>query len=129
MPQLMPAIFFGHGNPMNAVLTNGYTEAWRCIGAQTCKPKAILAISAHWYVPGTGVTISTSPRTIHDFGGFPPELFRVRYPASGDPQLARRVQQLLAPLPVTLDKNWGSITGLGRCSCMPIRRPMFRSCN
>ena len=73
MPELMPAIFFGHGNPMNAVMTNGYTEAWRRIGGQTRKPKAILSISAHWYVPGTGVTISTSPRTIHDFGGFPPE--------------------------------------------------------
>jgi 4,5-DOPA dioxygenase extradiol len=107
MPELMPAIFFGHGNPMNAVLTNDYTEAWRVIGEQTRKPNAILSISAHWYVPGTGVTISTSPRTIHDFGGFPPELFRVQYPAPGDPQLARRVQQLLAPLPVTLDNTWG----------------------
>ena len=103
----MPSIFFGHGNPMNAIMTNGYTEGWRRIGAHTRKPKAILSISAHWYVPRTGVTISTSPRTIHDFGGFPPELFRVQYPAPGDPQLARRVQQLLAPLPVTLDNSWG----------------------
>jgi len=92
---------------MNALMTNRYTEAWRSIGEQTRKPEAILSISAHWYVPGTGVTISTSPRTIHDFGGFPPELFRVQYPAPGDPQLARRVQQLLAPLPVTLDNTWG----------------------
>jgi len=107
MSKPMPAIFFGHGNPMNAILRNGYTEAWRAIGAQTTKPKAILAISAHWYVPGTGVTISAAPRTIHDFGGFPGELFRVQYPAPGDPQLARRVQQLLAPLPVSLDETWG----------------------
>src|SRR4051794_15115643 len=107
MPKLMPAIFFGHGNPMNAVMTNGYTTGWREIGAQTRRPKAILSISAHWYVPGTGVTISTSPRTIHDFGGFPAELFQVQYPAPGHPQLARRVQELLTPLPVTLDNNCG----------------------
>src|SRR5213596_1854517 len=103
----LPAIFFGHGNPMNALFDNAYTQAWRQIGEKLARPRAIVAISAHWYVPGTGVTISTSPRTIHDFGGFPPELFRVQYPAPGDPQLARRVQQLLAPLPVTLDNSWG----------------------
>jgi 4,5-DOPA dioxygenase extradiol len=107
MPDLLPAIFFGHGNPMNALMHNGYTEGWRRIGEETAKPKAILSISAHWFVPGTGVTVSTSPKTIHDFGGFPPELYRVQYPAPGDPDLARRVQQLLAPLPVTLDKSWG----------------------
>ena len=107
MLELMPAIFFGHGNPMNALLINGYTEGWRRIGAHTRKPKAILAISAHWYVPGIGVTVSDMPRTIHDFGGFPPELFRVQYPAPGDPQLARRVQQLLAPMPVTFDNTMG----------------------
>ena len=107
MTELMPAIFLGHGNPMNALLKNSYTERWRRIGAEIPKPKTILAISAHWYVPETGVTISTAPRTIHDFGGFPPELFRVQYPAPGDPQLARRVQQLLAPLPVALDNRWG----------------------
>jgi 4,5-DOPA dioxygenase extradiol len=107
MPELMLAIFFGHGNPMNAILTNGYTEGWRRIGAHMRKPKAILAISAHWYVPGTGVTVSNAPRTIHDFGGFPPELFRVQYPAPGDLELARRVQKLLAPLTVTLDDTWG----------------------
>ncbi|BCG48165.1 Extradiol ring-cleavage dioxygenase class III protein subunit B [Citrifermentans bremense] len=107
MPELMPAIFLGHGNPMNAISTNSYTESWRRIGAQITKPKAILAISAHWYVPETSVTISSMPKTIHDFGGFPPELYRVQYPAPGDPQLARRVQQLLAPLPVNLDDSWG----------------------
>jgi 4,5-DOPA dioxygenase extradiol len=107
MPELMPAIFFGHGNPMNAILTNGYTEGWRHIGAHMRRPKAILAISAHWYMPGTGVTVSNAPRTIHDFGGFPPELFRVQYPAPGDLELARRVQKLLAPLTVTLDDTWG----------------------
>ena len=107
MPRLMPAIFFGHGNPMNAVLENDYTEAWRLIGKQTPRPRAILSISAHWFVPETGVTVTTAPRTIHDFGGFPRELYQVQYPAPGDPDLARRVQQMLAPVPVTLDNSWG----------------------
>ncbi len=107
MGAILPAIFFGHGNPLNALLTNPYTEGWRSIGEHTVRPKAILAISAHWFVPGTGVTISTAPRTIHDFGGFPRELYQVRYPAPGDPDLARRVQTLLAPTPVTLDESWG----------------------
>ena len=107
MTDTLPAIFFGHGNPMNAVTTNGYTEAWRRIGQETPRPKAILSISAHWYVPETGVTISTAPRTIHDFGGFPPDLYQVQYPAPGNPGLARRVQQLLAPLEVALDTSWG----------------------
>jgi len=92
---------------MNAVLNNRYTEGWRLIGEQTPKPKGILSISAHWFVPETGVTISTAPRTIHDFGGFPQELYQVQYPAPGDPELARRVQQMLAPLPVKLDNSWG----------------------
>lgn len=104
---LLPAFFFGHGNPMNAVAHNDFTEAWRRIGVETPKPKAILSISAHWYVPETGVTISTAPRTLHDFGGFPQELYQVEYPAPGDPMLARRVQQLLAPLDVNLDNSWG----------------------
>jgi 4,5-DOPA dioxygenase extradiol len=107
MTSVIPAIFFGHGNPMNAVAHNGYTEAWWRIGEETTKPKAILSISAHWYVPETGVTVSTAPRTIHDFGGFPPELYQVQYPAPGNPALARRVQQLLAPLDVKLDNSWG----------------------
>ncbi len=107
MATVMPAIFFGHGNPMNAVTSNGYTEAWRRIGEQTPRPKAVLSISAHWYVPGTGVTIATAPRTIHDFGGFPDALYQVQYPAPGDPALAGRVQDLLAPLEVTRDTDWG----------------------
>jgi len=103
----LPAIFFGHGNPMNALLANRYTEAWREIGTKLPRPKAILSISAHWFVPETGVTVATAPRTIHDFGGFPRELYAVQYPAPGDPELARRVQKLLAPLPVRLDESWG----------------------
>lgn len=107
MAEILPAIFFGHGNPMNALMNNTYTEAWRGLGRRIPQPNAILSISAHWYVPETGVTVTTTPKTIHDFGGFPPELYQVRYPAPGDPKLARRVQQLLAPLPVALDDKWG----------------------
>lgn len=70
-------------------------------------PQAILSISAHWFVPATGVTVTTTPRTIHDFGGFPPELYEVQYPAPGDPFLAQRVKEMLAPLPVRLDTSWG----------------------
>jgi 4,5-DOPA dioxygenase extradiol len=103
----MPALFLGHGNPMNAVTSNGYTEAWRRIGELIPRPRAILSISAHWYVPATGVTINPAPRTIHDFGGFPPELYQVQYAAAGDPELARRVQQMLAPIPVLPDDSWG----------------------
>jgi 4,5-DOPA dioxygenase extradiol len=107
MPETMPAVFLGHGNPMNALADNEYTRGWRRLGSAWPRPRAILAISAHWFVPGTGVTIATAPRTIHDFGGFPRELYEVQYPAPGDPDLARRVQRMLAPLPVALDPSWG----------------------
>lgn len=107
MASMLPAIFFGHGNPVNALAHNGYTEAWRRIGQETPRPKAILSISAHWFVPETGVTISTAPKTLHDFGGFPAELYQVQYPAPGDVALAHRVQKLLSPLDVTLDHAWG----------------------
>ena len=103
----LPAVFFGHGNPMNALLDNAYTRAWASVGTSIPRPAAILCISAHWFIPETGVTVSTAPRTIHDFGGFPAPLYQVSYPAPGDPALARRVQQILAPLPVTLDERWG----------------------
>ena len=107
MAAMLPAIFLGHGNPMNALLNNRYTEGWRRFGQETAKPRAVLAVSAHWFVPGTAVTITTVPKTIHDFGGFPRELYQVQYPAPGDPELARQVQKMLAPLPVRLDESWG----------------------
>lgn len=103
----MPVLFFGHGSPMNALATNRYTEAWRHMGASVPKPKAILAVSAHWYTRGTAVTAMARPRTIHDFGGFPPALFDMKYPAPGDPFLAAQIQTLLKPVEVQLDQSWG----------------------
>ncbi len=107
MSIILPAVFFGHGNPMNALQDNVYTRGWRAVGEKLPPPRAILAISAHWCVRGSGVTISMAPETLHDFGGFPPELFAVRYPAKGDMALALRVQELLSPVPVSLDRSWG----------------------
>ena len=103
----MPVVFFGHGNPLNALDDNAYTRGWQAIGQSTPRPRAILAVSAHWYLPGTHVTAMDTPRTIHDFGGFPPELYRVQYPAPGSPALAERVRGLLAPTPAGLDFAWG----------------------
>jgi 4,5-DOPA dioxygenase extradiol len=103
----MPAVFIGHGNPMNTLADNRYTAAWRHLGETLPRPKAILAVSAHWYTRGIGVTAMRKPRTIHDFYGFPPELFAVEYPAPGDAALASRVRDLLAPLGVALDTEWG----------------------
>jgi 4,5-DOPA dioxygenase extradiol len=103
----MPVLFFGHGNPMNAVEDNAYTRAWRTLGKEMPEPKAILSISSHWYRPGTAVTAMEAPRTIHDFGGFPKPLYDIKYPAPGSPGLARRVRQLLDPVPVGMDELWG----------------------
>ncbi|MCX7172587.1 MAG: 4,5-DOPA dioxygenase extradiol [Proteobacteria bacterium] len=103
----MPVVFVGHGSPMNTLEDNRYSRAWRSIGRSLPRPRAILAISAHWYVPTLAVTAMEMPRTIHDFGGFPQELFEYRYPAPGNPTLAARVQELLQPLAVTADQAWG----------------------
>ena len=107
MKKIVPAIFFGHGNPMNALGSNSYTDGWRRIGQDLPRPKAILSISAHWFVPQIAVTGTATPRTIHDFGGFPRELYQVQYPAPGSLELARQVQKLLAPLQVAWDESWG----------------------
>jgi 4,5-DOPA dioxygenase extradiol len=103
----MPAVFLGHGNPMNALADNDWTRAWARLGATLPKPKAILCISAHWYIAGTAVTAMRRPKTIHDFGGFPKELFAVEYAAAGSPALAERTASLLAPLAVPGDRSWG----------------------
>ncbi len=117
MSQPMPAVYFGHGNPMNALQDNAYTQAWAALGAALPRPKAILAISAHWYLPATLVTAMERPRTIHDFGGFPAELYRAEYPAPGDPALARRIQTLLEPLSVGSDQLWGLDHGTWAVLC------------
>lgn len=111
----MPALFLGHGSPMNVLEDNRYTRAWRALGESLPRPKAIVAISAHWYTRGTAVTAMEKPKTIHDFGGFPQALFDTRYPAPGSPALAAQLQQMLAPVPVTADLGeWGLDHGTGR---------------
>lgn len=113
----MPAIFFGHGNPMNAISTNGYTSAWAEIGRKIPKPRAILSISAHWYIPDVAVTAMEDPRTIHDFGGFPPELFAVQYPAPGSPDVAERVNELLGGEAALDGGHWGLDHGTWSIFC------------
>jgi len=117
MAQPMPAIFFGHGNPMNALQTNAWTKGWTAIGNSIPKPKAIVCVSAHWYLPATLVTAQDQPRTIHDFGGFPRELYEIKYPAPGDAALASRLRDLLAPVPVGLDTRWGLDHGTWSVLC------------
>ena len=105
---LMPVVFFGHGSPANAIEDNEATRAWYRIANSMERPEAILCISAHWYTHGSAITAMEMPKTIHDFGWpLPAPLFDVQYPAPGDPGLARRVSELLAPIPVRMDQSWG----------------------
>jgi len=105
---IMPAAFIGHGSPMNALEQNRYTEAWTAFAASMPPPKAVLVVSAHWYVNITAVTAMRAPRTIHDFYGFPQPLFDVQYSAPGDPELAQRIVDVVEPTYVGLDTDsWG----------------------
>jgi 4,5-DOPA dioxygenase extradiol len=117
MTTSMPAVFFAHGTPVNAITRNGYTDAWTALGRELPRPRAIVSVSAHWYRPGVAVTAMSKPPTIHDFGGFPRALHEYQYPAPGDPALARRVRQLLAPVPVELDEEWGLDHGTWAVLC------------
>jgi 4,5-DOPA dioxygenase extradiol len=103
----MPALFIGHGSPMNAIEDTPYSRAWSSLGATLPRPRAIVVISAHWYTHGTATTAMEKPKTIHDFGNFPKALHEMRYPAPGSPQLAADIAAMLAPTPVALDTRWG----------------------
>jgi 4,5-DOPA dioxygenase extradiol len=116
----LPFFFVGHGSPMNGIEENDYSTYWKELGTKLPKPKAILCISAHWLTTGTFVTAMGAPQTIHDFGGFPKELFNVNYPAPGNPELATEIKNLITTTSVGLDHEWGLDHG-----CWTIVRQMY----
>ena len=103
----LPALFIGHGSPMNGIEINDFSQTWARLGAEIPTPKSVLCISAHWLTKGTAVTAMTYPRTIHDFGGFPSELYQVKYPAPGSPDLAEQTKSLIKKTTISLDHDWG----------------------
>jgi len=115
----LPVMFIGHGSPLTAFEDNQFTRGWTAL-VKDIKPRAVLCISAHWCTHGTGVTAMTAPRTIHDFGGFPDALYQFQYPAPGDPQLAQQVVELLSPLNVVPDHQWGLDHG-----CWAVMKHLF----
>ena len=106
-PRRMPVLFVGHGSPMNAIEDNAWSRGFRSLAVLLPRPKAILAVSAHWFVPGTFLTGNERPETIHDFGGFPRALYEMQYPAPGDLDLARRIVRLLGETRASLRTDWG----------------------
>jgi 4,5-DOPA dioxygenase extradiol len=113
----MPVLFVGHGSPMNAIEDNVWSQGFRALGQALPRPRAVLAISAHWYLPGTYVTNNARPETIHDFGGFPPALHQVIYPAPGDPELAEQVRRLLVAHAAGARSDWGIDHGTWSVLC------------
>ncbi len=105
--QLMPVLFIGHGSPMNGIEDNEFSRRWKAMAKEIPVPKAVLVISAHWLSKGTRITAMDFPKTIHDFGGFPQELFDVQYPAPGNVQLANETRSIITSTEVELDHDWG----------------------
>lgn len=120
----LPALFIGHGSPLTAFEDNKYTRGWAALADEMPTPRAILCISAHWYTRGTAVTAMPQPRTIHDFHGFPKELYEYFYTAPGDPALAHHIAELLAPTEVMLDQQWGLDHG-----CWTVLKHMYPQAN
>jgi 4,5-DOPA dioxygenase extradiol len=120
----MPILFIGHGSPMNAIEENEFVQGWRNIGKKLPNPNAILCVSAHWETRGTFVTAMEKPRTIHDFGGFPRELFEVQYPAPGSPEFAKETKRIIKKTETGLDEKWGLDHG-----CWSVLKQMFPAAN